>query len=536
MYVETVPNRNSPPAILLRETYRVGKINKKRTLANLSHWDRARIDALRAALRGEFDHIKNAPAEATPLESGPVFGVLYALKKVADDLGLPGVLGNSLMGKLSLFLVLSRIAHGGSRCSAVRWAKDHAVEEVLGLEAFDEEALYAALKSLAKRQEKIEKKLFENYVKRCGKAPGLFLYDVTSSYLEGEQNELGAFGHNRDGKKGKLQIVIGLLADEQGEPLAIRVFEGNTSDPTTVPTQIEILKKRFGVTEVTFVGDRGMVKSAGQKALNEVGFRYITSLTDPQVRKLLAEGTLQMSFFEEEVCEVVAGPLRYILRKNESEARREHHRLDDKLKTLQAKVQARNEKVAGSKRCDPQAGLADLQPWVDGHKLSTFVTLKLESRQIKLEIDEAKKNERMLLAGCYVLVTDVPKESLEAQKVHDRYLDLQKVERDFRFMKTGFLEVRPIFVRKDEQTRGHVFVCMLALKLSREIQARLTKPFGTTKSNSQTVTLADALAALGRLCLVTYSVDKNRRVTRLPKPDEHQQKILEALNVHLPTR
>ncbi len=531
-----MPNRNSPPAILLRESYREGKTTKQRTLANLSRWDTARIEALRAALRGEFDDVKRAIlTHGTSVESGPVFGVLYALKKVAEDLGLPNVLGNSLLGKLSLFLVLSRIAHGGSRLSAVRWAKDHAVEEVLGLEAFDEEALYLALKSLAKRQEKIEKKLFENDVKRCGKAPGLFLYDVTSSYLEGEQNELGAFGYNRDGKKGKLQIVIGLLADEQGEPLAIRVFEGNTSDPSTVATQIEILKKRFGVTDVTFVGDRGMVKHSGKQALKAEGFHYISALTNPEIRKLLHSKTIQIHFFEEEVCEVEAGSLRYVLRKNESEARKEHHRLEDKCATLKKKVNERNAKVAASPRCNPKSGLRELELWVTGHKLSTFVKLSLKGRTLKITMDEAKKDHQMLLAGCYVLVTDVPKSQLDMQSVHDRYMYLERVEQDFRFMKTGFLEVRPIFVRKDEQTRGHVFVCMLALKLSREIKARLTGVFGTTDANPQAITLADALAALGRLCLLTYTAD-GTRVTRLPRPDEPQTRILEALKVQLPKK
>jgi hypothetical protein len=216
-----------------------------------------------------------------------------ALKQIADALSLGPALGHSRLAKLALFLVLARVAHQGSRLSAVRWAEDQAVAEVLGLGAFDEDDWYAALDDLAARQEKMEKALYRRYVARRGQPPRLFLYDVTSSYLEGEKNALGAYGYNRDGKRGKLQIVIGLLADEAGEPLAVRVFAGNRNDPTTVGEQIRILQQQFQVEELVFVGDRGMVKSKGKEALTAAGLRYITALTDPQIRGLLGQGILQ---------------------------------------------------------------------------------------------------------------------------------------------------------------------------------------------------------------------------------------------------
>ncbi len=301
MYIATVPNRNSPPALLLRESYRQDGKVRNRTLANLSHWPAARIEALRRLLRGEFDQA--ADFSLAP-QLGPVFGLLFVLKQVAEALGIGAALGHSRLAKLGLFLVLARVAHQGSRLSAVRWAEDQAVAKVLGLGKFDEDDLYAALDDLAARQERIEKALFRRYVVGRGQPPRLFLYDVTSSYLEGGKNELGEYGYNRDGKRGKLQIVIGLLADEEGEPLAVRVFEGNRSDPTTVVDQIKILKEQFGVKELVFVGDRGMVKSKGKQALSDAGLRYITALTDPQIRRLLSQGTLQLSLFSEQVCEV----------------------------------------------------------------------------------------------------------------------------------------------------------------------------------------------------------------------------------------
>ena len=486
---------------------------------------------MRRALRGAFDQLPLGDPTC-----GPVFGTLYALKHVADDLGITRALGHSRSGKLALFLTLARVAHQGSRLSAVRWAQQHAVSEVLGLSRFDEDDLYATLEELTQRQERIEQRLYRRYVDRRGSPPVLFLYDVTSSYLEGEQNELATYGYNRDGKRGKKQIVIGLLTDEAGAPLAVRVFEGNTADPTTVPTQIMVLKQRFAVDEVVFVGDGGMVKAKGKAALTAERIRYITALSDPQVRRLLTRGVLQLELFAEQVCEVQADGKRYILRKNAAEARKAQHRLQDKLTTLQTLVAARNAKVAASPRCQPEAGLRGLQAWVTRHKLRHIVTLRLTDRQILCDIDAVAQGQALQLAGCYVLETDAPADRLDTQTAHDHYKALAHVEQDIRMLKTGLLEVRPVFVRKDTRTRGHVFVCMLALKLGRELRQRLATVFGTTKDDPHGGTLQDALDALHRLCLLTYPLNDTHSITRLPRPDDQQTQILQALQVALPRR
>jgi transposase len=531
MYITSIPNRNSPPAILLRQAFREhGKV-KNRTLANLSHWHPARIEALRRALRGDFDQVDPAPATL-----GPVFGVLFVLKQMAEALGLTAALGHTRLAKLALFLTLARVAHQGSRLSAVRWAQDHAVTEVLGLGTFDEDDLYAALDDLCARQEKIEQALFQSYLRRKAAPPRLFLYDVTSSYLEGEQNALGEFGYNRDGKKGKLQIVLGLLTDREGEPLAVRVFAGNTADSTTVVDQIKILQEKFQVPEFVLVGDRGMVKSPGIQALEAAKLRYITALTDPQIRGLLSRKVLQLELFREEICEVEGDGVRYILRKNPQEAARERHRLEDKLAKLTSKVATRNEVVKAKPRCNPEAGQRQLQAWVERHKLQGLVEVKREGRTLGVERQEGKIAKALELAGCYVVTTDVLKADLSAEEVHASYRSLQKVERDFRTLKTGLLEVRPVFVRKESRTRGHVFSCLLALKLSRELERRLQAKFGTTESNPHTLTLPDALRAFGSLCLLEYKIDEKTTVTRLPQPRESQQEILAALGVSLPTR
>jgi transposase len=527
MYIARVPNRKSPPAILLRESYRENGKVKTRTIANLTQWAPERIEALRKALKGEFDGMDGQEV------SGEIFGALFALKQLADQVGITRVLGPSEDGRLALFLVLARIAHGGSRLSAVRWAEQHAVSDILGLDEFDENALYDALDWLEAQQIRIEKQLYEAYVKRMGEPPAIVLYDVTSSYFEGEHNELADYGYNRDGKKGKKQIVIGLLTGADGEPLAVRVFEGNTADPSTVGEQIELLKQQFGVSEVVFIGDRGMIKAKGKEALEAQGWRYISALTKPQIRALLKGDVLQPDLFDQDIAELQHEGKRLIVRRNESVQRRERARRADKLARLTVLVEERNTFVRQSTRADPGAGLRQLEHWVKRHKLHGFVSLSLEQDQIRCEIDQEKMTEVALLDGCYVLETTVAAERMDAQTVDERYRDLQKVEHNFKAMKTNFLEVRPIFLRNAQRTKAHVFVAMLALKITRLFDVLLHTAFGTTDDDPNAMTHEDALQSLGRLTNLIYDV-KGSRYARLIQPDEEQHALLAALGIRFP--
>jgi transposase len=528
MYITTVPNRNSPPAILLREAYRQNGTVKNRTLANLTHWQPERVEALRRALKGEFDGLCGDPT------SGPVVGVLFALKHLADEIGITRALGKSDEATLALFLVLARIAHGGSRLSAVRWAKQHAVEDLLGLSEFDEEDLYAALDGLAKEQTKIENRLYETYVKRSGQAPALVLYDVTSSYVEGEHNELAAYGYNRDGKRGKKQIVVGLLTAADGEPLAVRVFEGNTADPSTLATQILLLKEQFQVRDVVMIGDRGMIKAKGKAALSEEGLKYITALTTAQVRTLLKESVLQPELFDTPLTEVDYEGKRLIVRRNEAVRAREHQRRADKLTCLREKIEQRNRFVEEHPRANAQAGLEQLDKWVKRHKLSPFVTMALKDRTLTCSLDEGALAQSALLDGCYTLETDVSVTQMDTQTVDARYRDLQKVEHDFRTIKTGFLEVRPVFLRNGPRTKGHVLVAMLALKITRLFEDKLHKAFRTTNDDPNALTLDDALLALSRLIYLQYETN-DRRFVRLTRLDELQTSLFKALGLTFPS-
>jgi transposase len=323
---------------------------------------------------------------------------------------------------------------------------------------------------------------------------------------------------------------------QEGDPLAVRVFEGHTADPTTVAEQVKIIQEQFQVEELVLVGDRGMVKSKGKEALKQAGLRYITALTDPQIRRLLGAGTLQLGLFHEQICEVEGDGVRYVLRKNDVEAAREQHRLKDKLEKLEAKISTRNERVKNHPRCQPEAGKRTLEAWAERHKLKGLVELKLDGRALLLERHQAAIEKSLELAGCYVVTTDVLKQNMSAQEVHDSYVSLQKVERDYRAMKAGLLEVRPVFVRKESRTRGHVFCCMLALKLSREMERRLRATFGTTDSDPHAITLPDALASLNSLCLLQYPIDEKTTVTKPPQPRANQKQILTALGVSLPAK
>jgi len=530
MYVAVIPNRKSPPAILLREGYREEGKSKSRTLANLTHWKPERIEALSRALKGEFDGVVG---NVDPINDR-VFGVLFVLKAIADRIGITKALGNDRAAKLALFLILVRIANQGSRLSAVRWAQDHCVGELLGLYDFDENDLYEAMDRLAQSQERIEKTLYRAYVNKKGSPNILVLYDVTSSYLEGQLNEFAAYGFNRDKKKGKKQIVIGLLTGADGEPLAVKVFKGNSSDPTTVSDQIETLKKRFSIEEVVFVGDRGMVKSNAKQSLSQDGFKYITALTNPQVRKLLRENIIQLNLFDTTVCEAQHGNTRLILRKNDSVRRKEEKRRQDKILRFQELIEQRNFFVSESTKADPEAGLRKLLDWAGRYKISSFASLSLDGRRLVLTIDEQAKADAALLDGCYVLETDVVVELMDARTIDERYRSLQQVERDFRTLKTGFLEVRPVFVRKKLRTRAHVLIAMLALKIVRDAQEHLKT--ASVSDENERLSFQDALRTMSRLCLHRYRPRDDVEFLRLPPFDNRQVLICNTLGIRPPSQ
>jgi hypothetical protein len=455
-------------------------------------------------------------ADGSPaIHLGPCYGVLAALDGLARELGLVQAVGEqSRTQRLALFLIYARLAHQGSRLSAARWSEDHAVKEILQVSGFDEDDLYAALEELEARQASIERALAPK-----PQARALYLYDVTSVYFEGMKNELADYGYNREGKRGKKQLVAGLLTDGQGEPLSIQLYRGNTGDPPTFLDTVQKLKARFGAEEVTLVGDRGMIKRLGKAALGEAKFRYVTALTDPQIRALLAKGHLQLELFEAKPAEVELDGKRYVLRCNPQTQARERARRADQWARVQAKLTARNQAVEKKPRSDPKSSLKQAQALLAQYRLQAWVKVELKGRQVVWTEDPAARQKQAELDGCYVIESDLPKAAADTQQVHDRYLDLTQVERDFRTLKTGLLELRPIFLRKEGRTRGHALVCLLALKLARAMDRRLA-PLG--------LTVEDGLERLKGVRLVRLGdeLDLWRLPTSYPAA---QTEVLEAL-------
>jgi hypothetical protein len=510
---------------LLRESYRANGKVLHRTIANVSHCSAAEIEAIRLALRHKeaLEHLGTIQ-DAITLKQGLSVGAVWTVYQVARRLGIEKALGTTREGKLALWQVIARVIDQGSRLSAVRLAMSHAACDVLGLGPFDEDALYANLDWLATKQAAVEDQLFAQHTKT--KSVSLFLYDVTRSYLEGMHNELAAFGYNRDGKKGKLQIVIGLLCDEDGHPVSIEVFPGNTHDPHTVASQVAKLKKRFGVQAITFVGDRGMIKSQQIEDLAQPGFHYITAITKPQIAKLLRTGTFQMELFEQELAEVLADEgIRYVLRRNPVRAQEIQDTRHAKLATLQAHVAKQNQYLTDHPRANAQGALQKLVARAEKLRIADWVELILEERALKLTVNASAQQEAAKLDGCYVLKTDLPPAQAPKEMVHDRYKDLASVEQAFRTCKTAHLEVRPLFLRREARTRAHALVVMLAYQIIRYL---------TSCWSAFDVTVAEGLHALTTLCLVEVAPKNAPSYHCLPTPRDAIARLLHSADIKLP--
>ena len=338
--------------------------------------------------------------------------------------GLVDALGSTQDGKRALWQVFARVLEQGSRLSAVRLANAHAACDILGLEDFDEDDLYDNLDWLAEHQDQIEDRLFR--LRYGTQKPDLYLYDVTSSYLEGVCNALGAFGYCRDGKTGKMQVVYGLLCDFQGVPVSIQAFAGNTTDTKTFGSQVHKVTQRFGGGEVIFVGDRGLIKGPQIKQLQaekEHEFHYLTAITKAQVEALLKRGVLQMSLFDETVAEVLEGKVRYVLRRNPERAEEIAAGRKSKLASLQKLVEAKNAYLASHPRASVAAARQEIEAKQKKLRLPD-VELAIVERTFSISPQADAWTEAAKLDGCYCLKTDVLPEQASKETIHDRFLTL----------------------------------------------------------------------------------------------------------------
>jgi hypothetical protein len=480
MYIESVPNRNSPPAILLRESYRdAGKI-KKRTIANLSDWPTEIVEGLRTLLKGG----KVAPADQESiiarraLPHGHVAAVLGTLRNIGLDrmLGPP----RNRCRDLVIAMIVARLIAPASKLATARMldplTASSSLGEVLGLGPVDEDELYVALDWLGERQEAIEKALARKHLHDGT----LVLYDVSSSYVEGRCCELARLGYNRDGKKGKLQIVYGLLCAADGCPVAIEVFEGDTGDPRTLAAQIDKVKKRFALERVALVGDRGMITQARLDAeIAPAGLDWITALRAPAIRTLVEAGALQMSLFDQRDMAAITSPdypgERLIVCRNPDLARERTRKREDLLAATEADLAVIAAAVRRAR--NPLRGEAEIAlkvgAVVNRHKVAKHFELSIGDATFSFHRKTEAIAAEAALDGIYVVRTNLPKKLLDDAATVGAYKSLARVERAFRSLKTVDVHLRPIFHWTTPRVRAHVLLCMLAYHVEHHMRARL---------------------------------------------------------------
>jgi transposase len=470
MYVTRIPNRDSPPAVLLRESYREGGKVKSRTLANISDWPEAKIDSLRRVLAGET--LVPLAAERFEIARALAHGHVAAALGTARRLGLDQVLpkGPERRARLILAMIVARIIEPAAKLATARQLSEataaHSLGAVLGLGEVDEDELYAALDLLGRSQAGVEKILAQ----RDLKDGVLVLYDVTSSYLEGRRCELAQFGYSRDHRGDRPQIVFGLMCTPEGCPVAVEVFEGNLGDPSTLSNQVRKLRMRFRLKRVVLVGDRGMITKARIDAdLAPAGFDWITALRAPAIKALAAEsGPLQLSLFDQrDMAEIVSddypGERLIVCRNPELAAERTRKRdelLEATEKTL-IEIRAMTEKKRNPLRGQDKIAL----------KVGAVIDRRHMAKHFDIAITEtglswSRKTEAIAaeaaLDGVYVIRSSLPGDGFPAAAVVLAYKGLSHAERGFRDIKSGDLDVRPIHHRRAHRVRAHVFLCMLA--------------------------------------------------------------------------
>lgn len=510
-------------SVLVVENFRHNKKVCRRILANISKLPPQAIAAIDAAIKGR-DAIPVSTSEKDfSFTAGTNFGGLWSIKKIAESLFIPEVLGPSKNATLVMIMICGRILTQGSRRHLKFWKDGQAIKEIFGVNNFDEDDLYEALDWLEENQENFEDKLFHKRYK--DKSLSLFLYDITSSYLEGQYNELADYGYNRDGKKGKKQIVIGLLTDKEGYPLAIEVFKGNTSDSTTVDGQIKKLAKRFNVKEVVLVGDRGMIKKTGIESLDAQHWSYITAITKPQIEKLVSNDVIQMDLFDDKLVEVVDKNIRYILRRNPIREKEIKANRDDKIQRIEKFLSKLNVRLSEHPLAKEKTALKDLQKKIDCLKLTKILSANSDLRILSLTKDGAAMAEASRLDGCYVIKTNVKKENLNTEEAHAVYKDLKFVEWAFRSMKTGFLEIRPLYHRKANRTRACASIAMFAYMILHHLHR---------KTAHLEIPLEPLVEKLDQIQIQKMKIGEQEIKTLPTSLRNDQKKIMEALGLHLP--
>jgi len=567
MYIETVPNRNSPPAILLREGWREGKKTHKRTLANLSHWPQHKIETFRRLLQDEpLVSPQDLLSTHKTLPHGHVEAILRAIRK----LGLDSILAAKPCRErdLVLAMIVQRLLDPASKLATTRHWHSTTLAEELGVGEATEDDLYQAMDWLLERQGRIEKKLAARHLEEGA----LVLYDVSSSYYEGHRCPLAQYGHDRDGKKGLPIIVYGLMTDSVGRPIAVEVYAGNTGDPTTVVDQVNKLRERFQLSRVVLVGDRGMLTQPQIeqiKAHPQMG--WITALTSVAIRGLQAQGALQLSLLDQQNLVEMQSPdypgERLMVCYNPLMAEQRRHKREELLAATEKELTRIGKEVEHRKK-KPLAATAialKVGKVLGRYKMGKHFAHTIEDSKLSWSRREQTIAQEAQVDGIYVIRTSEAAEQLSAADTVRGYKSLAHVERAFRSLKGMDLLIRPIRHRTEERVPAHIFLCMLAYyvewhlrrvwapllfedeELPAERQRRdpilpatSSESAQAKKRSKQTAeglpvhSFATLLADLASRARVTYSLkadSSSPTFQQVPPPSPLQSKAYELLNL-----
>jgi len=462
MYIDVVPNRASPPAILLRESARINGKIKKRTLANLSALPAECIEPLRALLRGEN---LVTPSDAFDKISDQRHGGCEAIRVAMHKIGFPALLDSRRCRERDIVvaMVAMRILNPKSKLATSRLWPQYTLPADLGIADVDEKQLYAAMDWLLERQDRIETKLAARHLNNGG----LALYDLSSSYFEGVTCPLAQRGYSRDGKHGTLQVNYGLMTDERGCPVAVSVYPGNTADSTTVASQLSKLRDQFKLNNITLVGDRGMIS---QKQINAIaaldGTAWITALRSGQIKDLVAKGAVQLGLFDDinlfELTHTDYPNERLIACKNHELAKRRALTREQLLKATETKLDkikhsVDNGKLRGAANIGMRIGKV-----IGKYKVAKHFITNISDNSFAFSRNDDKIREEAALDGIYIVRTSLPQKACSAADTVHNYKKLAQVERAFRSIKTTDLAIRPIHHRTEDRVRAHIFLCVLA--------------------------------------------------------------------------
>jgi transposase len=544
--------------LLCRKYRESGKI-KTEVIANLTKFPKETILAIAGALKKGKDILVSL--KDIVIKKSIDYGFVFVLLSIMQRLRITEVLEKIFGERANLvrLMIIGKIVTRGSKLCIFNWInRNEVIAKKLGinLSTLKVETLYDALGDLSNLQSKIEHKW--NIYHKAEKDE-VYLYDITSSYFEGTENALSAFGYNRDGKKGKMQIVVGLITNKEGFPLSIEVFEGNENDHKTVISQLQKIKNDYAVSNVIFVGDRGMrirYNLEQMDAEDRQGIEYITALSIEEIRCLINEDTIQLNLFSKDLAEIEGDGVRYVLCNN-PDLEKEHSQTRASLKakfedilheiklsynTRQHNNNVNKIKIAqGYKNKNLVTQFSEKQ--IDSYKyrvrkalekyhIQSFYQVAITQEKFSVEFDFEKYTQARQLDGKYVIVTNVPKVKMTKEAIRGEYKNLKYVEHAFRDMKTTQLDVRPVFHVNENTTRGHVFVTMFAYAIVRELENRI---FPWLKQNNkikkEKLSLKDIEEELKMIKLNVLQINKQHEEIKITELTNRQKEIFKELEI-----